>query len=322
MIIPLLVSLSMAGPLGPEPRTAVKPAGVQASIDLSGDWNGFCPQCPAWRLAQTGNSVTASWRAGPGHEGLVGEFRGTLVTRGTTVAVEGSMNLAEGSVRVTGTMTLIIRSPHEIELSYNQSNGYRGNATLRRDGGLHYGPVKIDIRYHANNLLTEPPSDGGTCPGSQPSRVMGTITAQITEVFLHHEGSGDVQDHPHLSRCRVPVIQLEVDKVELRVLSPGKILQATLSVHIKQEGVHRPGNCLVGTRGTIVATFDETTVAANGLPNHSLQIGPWEGACGAHTHLITNNITPIPADGSSSTWVRVWIGCKEENSGVGPANCK
>jgi hypothetical protein len=41
--------------------------------------------------------------------------------------------------------------------------------------------------------------------------------------------------------------------------------------------------------------------------------------CGAHTHVITNNISRITADAGGSTWVRVWIGCL--GPGYSPRNC-
>jgi hypothetical protein len=99
-------------------------------------------------------------------------------------------------------------------------------------------------------------------------------------------------------------------------------MRVTLTVHIDQEGVHRPGQCQVGTTGTIVATYDDTAQAANALPNHSLRIGPWAGPCAAHTHLITNNISSITADASSSTWVRVWIRLPGPGHGLRPAKLR
>ena len=185
-------------------------------------------------------------------------------------------------------------------------------------------PVRVDIRFHANNLGTAPPVDGGACPGPalKAARINGTIMARITEIRLEHQGSGSVTDTPHLSPCRAPVIKIAVDRVRFRVLIPGRIVRATLSVHIDQEGAHRPGQCQVGTRGTIEATYNDTTQAANSLPNHRLEIGPWAGPCAAHTHVITNNISSIGAGGSSSTWVRVWIGCQSApGGGFAPRNC-
>jgi hypothetical protein len=183
-------------------------------------------------------------------------------------------------------------------------------------------PVRVDIRFHANNLLTAPPLDGGQCPGLplKAARITGSIQAQITPQGDHH-GGGNVVDTPHLSRCRVPTIKVAVDRVALDVVEPEHVLRVTLSVHIDGEGVHRPGQCKVNTTGRIVATYDDTSQAANSLSNHRLQIGPWAGPCAAHNHVITNNITSITADSSSSTWVRVWIGCVKPGTGHAPRNC-
>ncbi|HYH58438.1 MAG TPA: hypothetical protein VD790_04380 [Thermoleophilaceae bacterium] len=178
--------------------------------------------------------------------------------------------------------------------------------------------VRVHVRFHANNLATEPPKDGGQCPGdSARARITGEIVARIVDG--DHQGSGNVVDTPHRSRCRVPVIGVRVDKVQMTVVKPGKIMRAKLSVHIDSEGVHRPGQCRVGTKGTITAVYDDTQGAKNGLRNHSLQIGPWKSPCGAHTHKINNNISSIPADASSSTWVRVSIACP--GPGFAPRNC-
>ena len=178
--------------------------------------------------------------------------------------------------------------------------------------------VRIHVRFHANNLRTEPPNDGGQCPGrSRRARITGEIVARTVDG--DPQGSGNVVDTPHRSRCRVPVINVFVDRVRMRVIRPGRIMRATLNVHISSEGVHRPGECRVNTRGRITAVYDDTERADNGLRNHSLRIGPWRAPCGAHTHRINNNISSIPADASSSTWVRVTIACP--GPGFSPRNC-
>lgn len=183
-------------------------------------------------------------------------------------------------------------------------------------------PVRVRIGFHANNLPTAAPNDGGQCPGArQAARITGEINAQITPLGKH-EGGGDVDDTPHRSRCRVPSISVRVDRIRLRVIEPGKTLRATISVHIDGEGVHRPGDCRVGTRGTITAIYDDTSRAKNSLRNDSVRIGPWRG-CTAHTHEIDNNVSSIAADASRSTWVRVNIACLPRSGGGGysPRNC-
>lgn len=209
------------------------------------------------------------------------------------------------------------------------SNHFGGDNCCSSGGGGggsshgYSGPFEVDIRYHANNLPTAPPIDGGRCPEARVgARVTGTIVARRTDRG-EFQGGGDVADTPHLNRCRVPVIRVRVDKVELAILIPGKRLQATLHVHIDAEGVHRPGDCRVGTRGTITATYDDTLTVSNSLRNHRLRIGPWQAlGCTAHDHTITNSITSITAYSSSSTWVTVWIGCTAPGTGRAPRNCK
>lgn len=182
-------------------------------------------------------------------------------------------------------------------------------------------PVRVQIRFHANSLPTAPPSDGGQCPGSrQAARVTGEINAQITPGG-DHQGGGDVDDTPHKSRCRVPTISVKVDRVRLRVVEPGKVLRATLSVHIDAEGVHRSGDCRVGTRGTITAIYDETSRGKNSLRNDSVRIGPWRGRCSAHEHRIDNDVSSITAGAAGSTWVRVSIACTAPGTGYAPRNC-
>jgi hypothetical protein len=186
-------------------------------------------------------------------------------------------------------------------------------ATMRR-------PVKIMVTFHANNLLSFPPSDGGMCSSPTPARITGQIVGQITPLGAI-QGSGNVSDIPHLSKCRVPHVEIRVDRIALEPVTPGRTLRATMRVHIDGESAHQPGQCAVGTSGTIVAIYDDTAMAANSSRNDSLQIGPWTAPCNAHNHVITNNITSIPAHAGASTWVTVWIGCVAPGTGYAPRNC-
>jgi hypothetical protein len=93
-------------------------------------------------------------------------------------------------------------------------------------------------------------------------------------------------------------------------------------VHISQEGEHQPGQCRVGTKGTIVATYDDTLTVGNSLRNDQLKIGPWTTPCNAHNHLITNNISSITAHASGSTYTVNLIGCiGQPGTGYSPRNC-
>ena len=195
-------------------------------------------------------------------------------------------------------------------------------------GDLSDSDFEVDVRFHANNLQTAPPADGGRCPEARVrARITGTIIGRRFHPHgggpLEIQGGGDVADTPHLNRCRVPVINVRVLNAELRIISPGKRMRAQLDVRISSAGTHRPGQCRVGTRGTIVAIYDNTLTVSNGLRDHRLTIGPWQSLCEAHNHSITNFITSIPAGASSSTWVRVQISCYPEpgETGLGPANC-
>ena len=229
-----------------------------------------------------------------------------------------------------GTRAVKLRSIPAIRMMLEDNAGSQGvpgdayfdNISLTECAVCAAQDLKFDIRFHANNLRTEPPHDGGQCPGDRvAARVTGTIVGR--SIDGEPQGGGDVVDTPHRSRCRVPVIDVKVDRVRLEVEKPGSILRAILSVHIKNEGVHRPGQCKVGTDGKITAVYDNTEQAKNGLRNDSLRIGPWDDPCGAHNHRINNNISSIPADSSSSTWVRVTIACPDppEAPGFAPRNC-
>ena len=183
-------------------------------------------------------------------------------------------------------------------------------------------PVRVNIKFHANNLKTAAPNDGGQCPGRrQDARVDGEISAQITRDG-DHQGGGNVVDTPYRSRCRVPTIGLRVDRVRIRVIEPGDVMRAILKVHINSEGVHRDGQCRVGTDGTIVATYDDTSRARNSLRNDRFEIGQWSRPCPAHTHVIHNNISSITAGAAGSTWVRVQIACLGQGTGYAPRNCE
>lgn len=206
--------------------------------------------------------------------------------------------------------------------TYSEDSGgsgpYTGQWELHFRGGsehvtgqqgsyVYKGPFEVRATFHAQNLLTDPPSDGGQCtPGRKRAIVTGQIIGRRTNGGEIQDG-GNVAAAPHLSRCRVPAIHVRVDDVELRVISPGKRLRVEIDVRISaglSQGVHRPGNCRVNTRGKIVAVYDDTLTVANGLRDHRLTIGPWEAPCNAHNHVITNSITSITANASSSTWLQ------------------
>lgn len=202
---------------------------------------------------------------------------------------------------------------------------FRGDSEHARAsaaGGHEYtGPFEVRMRFHAQNLLTAPPSDAGDCtPALKPAIVTGEIVARRTDGG-EIQGGGDVDAAPHLARCRVPTINVRVDDVTLTVITPGKRLRAEIDVHIDGEAVHRPGDCKVNTRGTITAVYDDTVTAANGLRSHELVIGPWRGSCVAHLHTITNSITSITANAASSTWIRVNVLCPGDGTGLSPRNC-
>jgi hypothetical protein len=308
---------------------------------FAGDWNTSYPEVPTFGTINfrfVGDEEgKAALAAIPGALGPCPEpsdyYVGTF-TRGTDTGTHAGCtlgNLLTSSFHsdgfgVNGWFNATLSSSTSWSGEYGVYGGAGGQWSgmfkghLGDDGATNLVPFKIDISLHANNLPTSPPN----CPRGTRARITGKIEAQLTP-FGEIQGGGDLVATPHRSRCRVPVIDIAVDDIELRVIEPGKIIQATLAVHITQggnNGNHKPGDCRVGTRGTIVATYDDTVTAANGLPNYSLRVGPWERRCRAHTHpLITNSITSIPADASSSTWVRVWIGCAPEPLGYSPANC-
>jgi len=310
-----------------------------AQLNVTGTWTTIQSNVyhVTWHFTQKGTAITgtavlpAEDAANGGYTGTVGHVTGSIKGSHLDVTVTWPPH-TDGKIshgRYAGTVTEGpgSRGGHVtdgqawdlVNPSTKASWTGSGAATC---GASSAQPVKIDITFHANNLPTEPPFDGGQCPAAKDAaRVTGQINAQISENDGKPQGGGNVVDTPHLSKCRVPAIKIAVDDITVDVVTPGKVVRATLTVHIDAEGVHRPGQCVVGTVGTITATYDDTTTAANALRSHTLQIGPWQSPCAAHTHLITNNISSITADASSSTWVRVNIACKGENTGFSPRNC-
>jgi hypothetical protein len=98
-------------------------------IDLTGPWQNQADRVsPAWHITQTGRLVTADWRGGAGHSGLVGHFVGTDVTLDHSDVVKGTMSVREGALRVGGVMKFTIESqdytrPGTFEMTYKQENG-------------------------------------------------------------------------------------------------------------------------------------------------------------------------------------------------------
>lgn len=261
--------------------------------------------------------------------------RGKVLGCGTSTRLRARF-LSTGRFRgAAGSFTIKNSESREAPLtftgSYREDSGGSGRYTgtwtghLPGDGccqpSVYEGPFEASIRFHAQNLPTKPPADGGRCPEPTVRAIVtGTIIGRRTKDG-DIQGGGNVAATPHLNRCRVPVINVRIDDVELRVLNPGRRLRLQMAVRISGSGVHRPGDCRVGTTGTIVAIYDNTVTVANGLRDHRLTIGPWRApGCTAHENVITNFITSIPADAGSSTWVRVSIACP--GPGLSPRNCE
>jgi hypothetical protein len=103
-----------------------------AGPNLTGTWQPSGPSSPAWKLTtgSNGASLTASWRGGGTHSGLVGSFSGTLSADKRHYV--GTMHVTEGSTDVTGTMTFTVVSTNSLTVTYKQSNGVTGSVTLTR----------------------------------------------------------------------------------------------------------------------------------------------------------------------------------------------
>jgi hypothetical protein len=307
-----------------------------SQLDVTGTWTTLQSNryTVTWRFAQAGTRISGSAvlpkadadRAG--YTGTVGQLvKGSLVGDRLDVVVQWPAR-ADGTVVRGEYVGTVIASRVSDGQAWDLANpsakaSWTGSGPAKCAGvntAVYHGPFKVDISFHAQNLPTTPPLDGGTCPGATVQAIVtGKINGQRTEAG-DIQGGGDVVATPHLSKCRVPVINFRIVDVQLRVLSPGKRMRLQLAVQISASGVHRPGDCKVSTSGTIVAIYDDTLTVSNGLRDHRLTIGPWQApGCTAHNDTITNSITSIPADAGSSTWVRVWIGCLA--TGYSPRNC-
>ena len=305
-------------------------------LNVTGTWTTLQSNLyrVTWKFAQTGTKISGSAilpqadadRAG--YTGTVGHLiKGSLVGDHLDVVVQWPAR-SDGSVARGEYVGTVIGGRVSDGQAWDLANpaakaSWTGNGPAKCAGAgasVYEGAFKVDISFHAQNLPTTPPLDGGTCPGATVQAVVtGKVVGQRTPNG-DIQGGGDVAATPHLSKCRVPVINFRILDVQLSVLSPGKRLRLQLAVSISGTGVHRPGDCRVNTSGTIVAIYDDTLTVSNGLRDHRLTIGPWQApGCTAHNDTITNSITSIPADAGSSTWVRVWIGCLA--TGYSPKNC-
>jgi hypothetical protein len=338
-VIAVAATLAVVG--GP---SAARDAGDSAAatcgqLNVTGKWTTVQSNVyrVTWSFTQSGTKITGTATLPPGdatrggYTGRVGRVTGTLVGARLSVVVQWPPRTDGSVVRGKYVGTVVEAGAGRGRVGNGQAwdlANPSARASWTGTGAAHCGgesseePVRVDITFHADSLPTAPPQDGGQCPGSakKAARILGHIEAQITPQG-NHEGGGHDADTPKLSRCRVPVIDFRVDRVALNVIEPEHVLQVRLSVHIDAEGVHRPGQCKVGTTGIVVATYDDTSQAANSLRNDRLQIGPWNSPCDAHNHVITNNISSITADAAGSTWVRVWIRCTKPGTGYSPRNC-
>jgi hypothetical protein len=112
-----------------------QPTEAPPATDLTGNWQPSDPASPAWKLTSGANrtTLTALWRGGPGHTGLVGGFSGALSSQRTQY--DGNLRITEGSLDIGGTMTFKIVSANSLSVTYKQSNGVGGTFTLNRIGG-------------------------------------------------------------------------------------------------------------------------------------------------------------------------------------------
>jgi hypothetical protein len=304
--------------------------------NVTGAWTPTTGGCD-WHLAASGpgfKALHATWSgacSSGGHSALEGVFDGSL--SGNTYT--GNFQISEGSTHVTGTMSFRIDSPTQITVTLRATGSSTAQTiTLRGHGHAAVTPVKIDITFHTAHAVTAPQTGGGVgvpssvrCPLKVPADASGTIEAQITPRGAV-EGSGVVADRPHDTRCHSPGVKLEVDHISVVVIRPSHVIRATLSVHIVGASYHQPGQCLVGTPGTIQATYDDTKVAANGLnEDDALKIGPWGGrGCNADNHVITDDMSNVPALAKGGTYVRATIAClgrpdTPAGPGYSPRNC-
>jgi hypothetical protein len=283
----------------------------------------------SWHLTASGpglNHLHATWAGAPGsgHEALRGVFDGTL--SGSTYT--GPFQINEGATNVTGTMAFQIVNSTTIVVTLRVT-GSTATQTITMHGHAAGGatPVKINISFVAGNAVTAPPKARGQgvpssqeCPAARVrAKADGHIEAQITPAG-DVQGTGYVHEDPYDRRCHNPRILFKVDRISIAVTQPGHVVHATLYVHIDGEALHQPGQCRVGTPGTIQATYDDTKRGGNGLgEDDALRIGPWGGAgCNAHVHLITDDQSK-----DQSTWVRAEIACLDPSgrSGYSPRNC-
>ena len=251
----------------------------------------------------TGSLLNARFLSNGRFAGAAGSFRLTISTK-TPLGFSGTYSEdSGGSGPYTGTWERHIKG----------DSGETRVATHPYDG-----PFEVRALFYAFTQTTAPPSDAGKCPSGRPASI---TSGQIIGRRLENgdiQGSGNVTDTPHRSRCRVPHIPIVVTDIDLSVIVPGRTLRAVLTVRIGSKAgssVHRPGDCLTGTVGRIVILRDDTTKGTNGYRGDRIEIGPWEAPCTAHRHVITNAISSIPARGAKSTWVISDILCPSQSGG-------
>lgn len=305
---------------------------VAAVPDVTGAWTAAAGS-PPWHLTASGpglENLHATWSgaASAGHAALRGVFDGKLQGE----SYDGTFTVDEGATHVTGTMSFRIVSSTEITITL-QPAGSTATQTIQLHGqaGASETPqARIDVVFSDGAGRTAPEAGNVTglanqprCPGGTVAAyVRGEIHAQITNVS-GIKGTGYVDDEPRPTYCRTASIEFKVDDIAIDVVQPSHIIHATFRVHIISEGRHQPGQCAVGTTGTITATYNDTQAARNGMSeSDEVKIGPWGGAgCNADLHLISDDASTLPAQTNGSTWVRATIACLGQNTGFSPRNC-
>lgn len=141
--------------------TVVFAARVSAATpNLSGFWVNSADTRSGYTLREStdGSVLNAEWAGLPPHQTLRGHFKGTLNTSGDVY--DGTFNVTEGSVSVSGSGTFALRSSFfasfpTIEVTLTPDNGQASTFTLKVFSAL---PVMVP------NGVT----DEVTCPSDKP----------------------------------------------------------------------------------------------------------------------------------------------------------
>ena len=220
---------------------AVPPAGA-STPNLTGQWVNSANTASSYLLRESTDEsvINANWAGLPPHQTLQGSFKGTLDTSGD--AYEGTFNVTEGSVSVSGSGTFALRS--SFFASYPTIE-----VTLHPDNGGQTSDFTLELFSALPLVRPDGVTDVITNPSSEPA-------SGAVDVGESLASNGSVRTGSAARRARRKAVILGVTRFTIAPRQSSKV-SVTLN---------RKGRSLLKKRGSLTVQVVVHMNSGSGLP--------------------------------------------------------